>query len=261
MATDKLNLPPATHDTPKMATMGDGELDYAGIATLFRCPVKRLDDLAGYDVAAIGVPYDAGMAFRTGARFAPRAIRELSFRNIVPRRMYDLADRSEAWNVSHIKLADVGDVTIAPLDARQTRDAVVDAVARLRRSVLPVVLGGDHSVTYGAVAGCLQGGRAASIISSVGLLCFDADLDVETSYLSLPRYWHGDFLRCLIEDGHLQGQNVVVIGARGLVDESVLEFCDAVGIRIYTSRDVTSRGIDAVMDDAMSYLNSRVDGV
>ena len=65
---------------PSGAPVGpvDGQISprYAGFSTFARLP--RIDDVSGWDVAVVGVPFDAGVTFRSGARFGPSSIREAS---------------------------------------------------------------------------------------------------------------------------------------------------------------------------------------
>ena len=98
----------------------------------------------GLDVALLGIPYDGGTSYRTGARFGPRAVREQS-------------SLIRPWNpvlkvhpFERLRIADCGDVDTVPISIERTLaaiDARVSAV--IAEGAMPVCVGGDHSVTLG----------------------------------------------------------------------------------------------------------------
>lgn len=128
---------------------------FVGIPSFLRAPVVERLEPGAADIAVLGVPLDEGQPFIPGARFGPRAIREQSARFIStgdgcfdPRTGQTLL----AHEIEHQRIADVGDVPVLTTDVETTFARITDAVGALRRSrALPVVLGGDHSISFPVV--------------------------------------------------------------------------------------------------------------
>lgn len=125
---------------------------FVGVPSFLRVPlVDRLREGAA-DIAVLGVPTDEGQPFIPGARFGPRAIREQSLRFVStgdgcfdPRTGQALLEPE----LRRGRIVDVGDVEVLTTDVGTTFDRITAAVGDVLRSrALPVVLGGDHSITY-----------------------------------------------------------------------------------------------------------------
>jgi len=125
---------------------------YVGIPSFLRSRI--CEDLSMLDaaIAVLGVPFDEGSPFMPGSRLAPRALREHSLRFYGSGRgYYDPETRREylVEEMSKGLIADVGDVDIHPANAPRTFENITAMVRGiLDRGALPVVLGGDHSITY-----------------------------------------------------------------------------------------------------------------
>src|SRR6059036_4073974 len=113
---------------------------FGQIATFMLLPAAA--DATGLDVALLGVPYDGGTSYRSGARFGPRAVREQS-------------SLIRPWNpvlkvhpFERLRVADCGDVDVAPISIERTYAAIERRVNEiLAHGAVPVSVGGDHSVT------------------------------------------------------------------------------------------------------------------
>lgn len=160
---------------------------YVGIPSFLRGPIRT--DLARLDaaVAVLGVPFDEGSPFLPGSRMAPRALREHSLR-FGAEGLYDpetgvtlLGEELAAGLV-----ADAGDVDVAPTNVEQTFAAITsDVAAILGQGALPVVLGGDHSITYPIVR---------AFPGPLHVLQFDAHMDYADVAQGL-RYTNGHAFR------------------------------------------------------------------
>src|SRR5436309_12637695 len=115
---------------------------FGQIATFMLLPAAETP--AGLDVAMLGIPYDGGTSYRTGARFGPRAVREQS-------------SLIRPWNpvlkvhpFEKLKVADCGDVDVVPISIERTHVAIEAKVGEvIADGAIPVCVGGDHSVTLG----------------------------------------------------------------------------------------------------------------
>ncbi|PZN02648.1 MAG: hypothetical protein DIU76_10285 [Bacillota bacterium] len=129
-------------------------MPFTGIATFARAPYVPPEALqpGQADFAVIGVPFDAAVGFRPGQRLAPRAIRDLSTRYALPwgpanPGYWDIQD--DRWYLQGCRLVDLGDADPLYTDLDHLDRSVEHVVgAALRAGAVPVVLGGDHSITY-----------------------------------------------------------------------------------------------------------------
>lgn len=154
-------------------------------------------------VALIGVPYDRTQSYRPGAAAGPRAIREAS---------WSLETYSPALDMDLLEagVRDLGDLEVADLDPAAMVQRVQEAVAGLDRDVVPVLLGGDHTVTVGAV-------RALSArLPELRAVVLDAHLDLRDRYEGSP-WSHACTVRRLWEA--LGDGRVVLLGVRSGVRE------------------------------------------
>lgn len=125
---------------------------FTGISTFLR--TQHTEDTADYRRAAIavlGVPFDEGSPFLPGSRMGPRALREHSLRFPVLSPIYDVdADETYLWReISNGLIVDAGDVDVRPANSSRTFDVIRARIRDISQAgVFPVILGGDHSLTY-----------------------------------------------------------------------------------------------------------------
>jgi agmatinase len=177
--------------------------DYAGLLTFGGAPFTQdPSELEGFDVAIVGAPMDDLVSDRPGARLAPRAIRGASS----PPGPH-LEVKVDAF--ADLRIVDFGDAPVIPADAGTSHAAIETTVDQvLAARVLPIVLGGDHSITEPAVRAC------ASVHGPVGMIHFDTHTDTGTEVFGVERS-HGTFIRRLIDGGQLDGGRYAQIGLRG----------------------------------------------
>lgn len=231
---------------------------FSGLPTFWRSPPSTVQDAGKFDAVVLGVPYEAGVSFREGTKFAPRALREAAF--VAPpngRRYVNLDDPHETLVARDILLGDIGDIEVWPKDPSRTLECVRQTVRDVRMQTLPVIIGGDHSITYPAWLGC----REASGNHKCGLIFFDGDTDAEDSFLTLDRYWHGDVIRRLVDDGHVDPRHVFLVGQRGIIDANLYDWTVSRGVSIFSSRDVRTRGIETIMNEIAERLAGCTDRV
>lgn len=174
---------------------------FAGAATFYRLPMQS--ELKGLDVAVTGIPFDSAASFRPGARFGPRAIREMSSLLRPYNRVLDI-DPYKILNV-----ADVGDCSVNPFNTMETLDSIARRMAEIvRAGALPLSFGGDHLVALGNLRGVAQ------VRGPVAVLQIDAHLDTWDSYFG-SKYTHGSFMRRSIEEGLVDAAHSIQIGIRG----------------------------------------------
>jgi agmatinase len=142
---------------------------FEGIRTFLGAPyVKKLDDLQA-DFAVLGVPFDEGTWGQPGERYGPRDLRESSMEYNHDLKQGFFYIDGERTVLKGKRWVDVGDVEVFPTVPAQTNDKITASVrAILAKKAFPVVLGGDHSITFPVV-------RAYGVPLTV--IHFDAHLD------------------------------------------------------------------------------------
>jgi agmatinase len=217
-----------------------------GLATFGQRPLltepEQLDSWRP-DVAVVGAPFDLATTNRPGARFGPRAIRTAVHE---PGTYHlDLGLEIFDW----LEVVDYGDAACPHGRPDAGHAAIKARVAEVAgRGIIPVVLGGDHSITWPAATAVAE----ARGWGRVGVVHFDAHADtadtVEGNLAS-----HGTPMRRLIESGAVRGENFVQIGLRGYwPPREVFEWMAAQGMRWHLMDEIWTRGIHAVLDDAVA---------
>jgi agmatinase len=226
--------------------------------TFLGCPRAVLSDpetLAGADVVIVGAPFDGGATYRSGTRFGPSAIRTTDYISPVPYRP-SLALGVDPF--TELSIVDAGDVMMPPGDIMKSLSALEEAVAAIAEAdAFPLILGGDHSITYANVTGL------AKVLGTgkVGVVHFDAHADTGESNFGLL-YGHGTPMRRLIESGAARGDRFLQIGLRGYWPEPpILDWMREQGMRWYEMSEVVQRGLDTCLSEAFERAQDGTDGV
>ncbi len=228
------------------------DLTFLGVPA---CDLADPATLRDADVIVIGAPFDGGTSHRPGARFGPAALRTACYLPHDGSRP-SLALRVDA--LQELRVRDAGDVMMPPGDVMAALGSLADAVeAAAASGAVPVVLGGDHSVTYADVTGVA---RVAGF-GRVSVVHFDAHADTgDVQFGSL--YGHGQPMRRLIESGAVRGDRFLQIGLRGYWPEpETLDWMAAQRMRSYEMTEVVARGLDRCLDEAFAIAVDDCDGV
>ncbi len=229
---------------------------FAGPVTFLRLP--SVPSPEGLDVAIVGVPFDCGASFRPGARFGPRAVRDIS--SLL--RPYNRVLGVNPFEV--LRVADAGDLSINPLDTAACLQVVSEQIeALVRHGTVPVSIGGDHTIGYGTMRG-----TARALGKAVAMVQIDAHLDTWDSYFG-NKYTHGTFLRRLLEEGIVDGGRSVQVGIRGpLFGPEDLDVVSRFGLEVMTAEEVAASSVQHVVDriaarvgDGPVYLTFDIDAV
>jgi agmatinase len=201
---------------------------------------------ANADVAIVGAPLDDAVSSRPGARFGPRAIR------MAP----TVWSNTSAWSIqldvepyAELKVVDAGDAPVVPARLDRGLRVIHEKVFRVASSgAIPIVLGGDHSITYPSAAAVSRFRHPRK----VGIVHFDAHADTgDNQWGNL--YGHGTPMRHLIEEGWVAGENFVQVGLRGYWPEKeTWDWMREHGLRWHTMVEIEERGSEAVIADAIA---------
>jgi agmatinase len=231
---------------------------YGPDATFLGVPAADPDEpgtWSGAHAAIIGAPYDGGTSHRAGSRFGPQAIRTTDY---LP---HDGMRPSLALGVDplvELGLVDLGDVEMPPGDIERSLRALEDRVTAVAAAgVIPIVLGGDHTIALPDVTGLARhvGWGRVSVIH------FDAHADTGNTQMG-SLYGHGTPMRRLIESGACRGDRFLQIGLRGYWPEpETLAWMAAQGMRSFEMSEVVARGLDAVLDEALALAADECDAI
>ena len=202
-----------------------------------------MGSLGSFDSAryvVIGVPFDGTSSYRPGSRFGPRAVREAS-NNI---EAYSLRTRK---GLASREIHDMGDIDVIHGNTRETLKRV-ELVAKevLEAKKMPVLIGGEHTLTYGSIKALKDG---------ISVIHFDAHMDLRDSYMG-EKLTHCTVMRRISE---IVGVDAIIqFGIRSCSKEEY-EFAEGKIIQ-FSSYDIQEDGVQSIMGSVKKLL-SNLDGV
>ena len=228
---------------------------FAEVKTFMRLPyVKTTENI---DYAVVGVPFDTGVTYRTGQRFGPSAIREIS--SLV--KPYNIPQDVNV--VEDLSGVDYGDVPVNPGYILNSYDRMVATLTPLvEAGVIPICMGGDHSITLGELR------AIAKKYGPVALLHFDSHFDTIDSYFG-EKYNHGTVFARAVEEGLIDVDHSIQVGMRGtFYDRTDLTGSEDLGFKVVTSFKMRELGLEEVkrqikerIGDAKVFLTFDIDFV
>jgi guanidinopropionase len=227
---------------------------FAGIASFMRTVQHPVS--TEVDIGLVGVPFDMGVNFRSGARQGPAGVREASR---LIRRVHPTSGISpfELCNV-----ADLGDAPVNPM----TKDGSIGLIKGFfdkvkSAGITPIVVGGDHTVPLPVL-------RALAADRPVGVLQFDAHADILDT-LCGDRFNHATFMRRALEEGLIDPRRVVQLGLRGSrFGDGDVQFGLDAGYTVITLDEYEEMGraaaiarIAKVVGEGPLYITLDIDGI
>ena len=172
----------------------------------------------------LGVPFDVTSTYRSGAKFAPLAIRDAS-QNV------ECYSFRTGVDVEDLKTHDLGDLHVAgDVELTLGRLALV-AQDLFDDGKIPVFIGGEHTITLGV---------ARSLGKNVAVVSFDAHLDLRDDYLGLT-VSHTTFMRRINED--VKPAKILEMGTRAVCKGESLDYAKEAGIDILTVHQIRKDGV------------------
>jgi agmatinase len=230
---------------PQARWGGTGKPDYAGLLSYGGMPyTEDPEELSGADVAVVGAPFDDLVSDRPGTRFGPRAIRAASWgagRHL----------EADVDPLGELRVVDFGDAPVVPADPARSHAAIEETVGQvLAAGALPVVLGGDHSITEPDVRAC------SAVHGPVGLVHFDTHTDTAREVFAVELS-HGTPMYRLVESGAVAPERYVQIGLRGYwPGEEEFAWQRERGIEAFFMHDVRALGIDQVVERTVASVGA-----
>ncbi|WP_428775431.1 agmatinase [Vibrio sp.] len=227
---------------------------FADVATFMRS--KRFEATEELDIGLVGVPFDLGVNYRSGARQGPSGVRESSR---LIRRVHPVSG-IKPFEIANV--ADIGDCPINPMSKDKSIDQIENYFADLKaKGITPIAIGGDHTIPLPIL-------RALAKDQPVGILHVDAHGDVLDS-LCEDKVNHATFMRRALEEGLLDPKRVLQIGMRGsrFVAEDI-DYSYEQGYTVITMDEYDEMGRDAaiakirdVLGDGPIYISIDIDGL
>jgi arginase len=219
------------------------------------------------NISIIGVPMDLGQS-RRGVDMGPSAIRYAGINETLEQLKFVINDLGD------IPITRPNENAIDKASNLKNLDQIKEANYQLAKMVdqeitkdrFPLILGGDHSIAIGSLAGI------SKHYDNLGVIWYDAHSDMNSAETSPSGNIHGMPLAVSMGIGHekltnmcgympkVKPENIVLIGARSL-DPGEKELIRDKGIKVFTMHEIDRLGMPVVMDEAIAYLNERTDGV
>ncbi|MCP8615269.1 agmatinase [Salirhabdus salicampi] len=198
------------------------------------------------DVAIVGLPFDTAASYRSGSRFGPSGIREISM----------LLRPSNAFHklnpFDYCSVIDYGDLPLIPGHIHESYDIMKTAYSALaRHNIIPIGLGGDHSVTLGELRGLSEKYGALSLVH------FDAHGDTWDNYWG-KKYTHGTPFRRALEEHIVDPSTSIQIGLRGTVyDPSDVDEAINMGFHVITIDELRSLSPEQLSEQIKSTVGEK----
>lgn len=216
---------------------------FEGIRTFMRLP--HVTNLAGVDMAVVGVPFDTGGTYRVGARFGPSGIRQESMllRPYNPELEVNLSET--------LSMVDYGDLPITPGYLPESHSQIREgATAILKSGATPLFLGGDHSVSLPLLR------AVAERHGPVGLVLFDAHSDLWEGYFG-GKDTHGTPFRRAVEEQLIDVDRSIQVGLRGpLYGPGDYVLPESLGLAKVTGPEMHRMGTAAVLETIRGRVGS-----
>lgn len=218
------NQPASASSSPRFVNMG----------TFMRMP--RIDKLEGLDFAIVGIPFDTASSFRTGARFGPNGIRNISVmmkpNNVI----------MEINILDELKGGDYGDINIVPGYILPSYEKIEEEMTKIvNADVTPIALGGDHSITLAELR------AVAKKHGPVALVHFDSHADINEEVFG-EKYNHGTPFRRAIEEGLIDPSHSIQIGMRGsLYDPNEHKMATELGLKLIPAHKIREMGFEELL--------------
>ena len=230
----EIKQPTSALSSPRFCNMG----------TFMR--MQKVDSAEGLDFVIAGAPFDTASSFRSGSRFGPNAIRNISAmmkpNNVI----------MQVNIMDGLKGGDIGDFNVTPGYIRPTYQAIEEGVAGiLKENACPIVLGGDHSITLAELR------AAAKKYGPVALVHFDSHSDLCDEVFG-QKYNHGTPFRRALEENLIDASHSIQVGMRGsLYDPDEHKMAAELGMKLIPAHKVREMGLETLVKTILERVGDK----
>lgn len=215
--------------------------------------VRPLTDFSmNPDVIVYGAPLSRSSISVSGASLYPEAFRRMW-------KKFATYHLEEDVDLTKLQIGDGGDIVVHTTDISLSHQRIEDGTAYLAATYpfsLLTLIGGDHSVTACAIRGI----KRIKPLSKIGILQLDTHLDVRDPKELGPA--NGTPIRQLIDGEIVEGKHVVNIGLHGFFNsKSLIDYAKEKEIHMVTLKKLREKGIQHILNEALSYLKKEVDTI
>jgi len=183
----------------------------------------------------LGAPFDSTSTYRLGARFAPSAIREASL-NI------ETYSFRTGVDIEELSIHDAGDLHVSGNINETLRRLELVCRDIFGDGKMPVIIGGEHTITFGAVK---------SVGGNFTLVSFDAHLDLRDEYIG-EKLSHTTFMRRINEE--IRPKRIIEVGTRAVCREELKYALESDNIKFITSQRILREGVEDVLKEIRGLL-------
>ena len=230
----EIKQPTSALSSPRFCNMG----------TFMR--MQKVDSAEGLDFVIAGAPFDTASSFRSGSRFGPNAIRNISAmmkpNNVI----------MQVNIMDGLKGGDIGDFNVTPGYIHPTYQAIEEGVAGiLKENACPIVLGGDHSITLAELR------AAAKKYGPVALVHFDSHSDLCDEVFG-QKYNHGTPFRRALEENLMDASHSIQVGMRGsLYDPDEHKMAAELGMKLIPAHKVREMGLETLIKTILERVGDK----
>lgn len=230
----KTKQPASALSSPRFCNMG----------TFMR--MDRVTSAKGLDFVIAGAPFDTASSFRSGSRFGPNAIRNISAM-MKPNNVIMQVNIMES-----LKGGDIGDFNIVPGYIHPTYAFIEEGVTNiLNDNACPIVLGGDHSITLAELR------AVAKKYGPVALVHFDSHSDLCDEVFG-EKYNHGTPFRRALEENLIDASHSIQIGMRGsLYDPNEHKMAADLGMKLIPAHKVREMGMEKLVSTILERVGDK----
>ena len=217
---------------------------FSELATFMRAPLAN--NLNDVDIGLFGVPYDGALTNRPGARHGPREIRNQS--SLM--RAINHATRINPFELARVR--DTGDVPFSKMFDVEEAHAEIEAFAKLHidAGVIPLAIGGDHSVSLPLLRAVAKNGPVALIHVDAHTVTWDSFQDC--------KFNHGAPFRRAAEENLIDPKATIQIGIRGTQNLSEgWDYSAASGMRVVFCEEFHEKGPEVIAAEARALVGDR----
>ncbi len=246
-------------DRPKRAPYTSG-------VTFLNCRSIEDDEIEPGMIVVGGVPCEF-TGSTIGPRLGPAAIRTASividwrWREPGPDGVIDVRDGTVVRFRDDLSLGDVGDFTMYPPQLEPTTEAIRTRMRGIvARGAFPVMLGGDHYVSFPLIAG-YHDAKLNAGERKIGYIQVDAHLDLQDDNPTHGTHWHGSNARRASELPGIDPRNMVWLGLLDVAWRDEWDFVQRSGATIVTVDQMRDRGIERTVAEALEVAGRDCDTV
>lgn len=208
---------------------------FAGFSTFARLP--RIEDVSKFDVAILGAPFDAGVSYRSGARFGPSHVRQAS------RLLRPYNPAQDVSPFANKQIVDAGDAIMNPFNIQEALTGLEKHASILIEKEKPLfTIGGDHTIALALLRSLNK------VYGKIALVHFDAHLDTWDTYMNAS-FTHGTPFRRAWEEKLLAEEKCMHVGIRGpLYDKTDLVNDKKFGFGIVSSIDFNNFSLEEIIN-------------